>query len=130
MGEYPMRLHKICVDHGCFTGTTKTQGVWVNSEDYIAKFADCFPKYPKKNLVFSRIGVNQKIFRPKNTTIEDDLAKYVRTGDKGKLKDIKKVVTFVGKFADWNGWMLYFMRLMLTKNIQGLGHCCCWQWPP
>merc|ERR1712151_176465 len=64
-------------------------------------FADCFPKYPKKNLVFSRIGVNQKIFRPKNTTIEDDLAKYVRTGDKGKLKDIKKVVTFVGKFADW-----------------------------
>jgi len=99
--DYPMRFLAYCRGHGCFNGTEQTAGIWVNSEDYIEKFADCFPSYPKANLVFSRIGVNQQIFSPKGTTIEKDLPKYVRSGDKRKLTGITKVVTFVGKFADW-----------------------------
>merc|ERR1719436_1993200 len=59
--EYPSRFLKICQNHGCFTGDKWTKGVWVNSEDYIGKFASCFPAYPSKKLVFSRIGVNQEI---------------------------------------------------------------------
>jgi len=99
--EYPMRFLKLCQDHGCFSGTSKTAGVWVNSEDYIGKFAACFPKFPRKNLVFSRIGVNQKIFRPRHTTVESDLARHVRPEDAGRLGAIRRVATFVGKFADW-----------------------------
>jgi len=35
------------------------------------------------------------------TTVEKDLAQHIRDADKHKLKDVKRVVTFVGKFADW-----------------------------
>jgi len=99
--EYPMRFLKICRDHGVFTGDTKTAGIWVNSVDYISKFSDCFPSYPKGKLVFSRIGVNTDIFCPKGTTVAKDLEKHLRDEDKSKLSGIKKIVTFVGKFADW-----------------------------
>merc|ERR1712203_1094620 len=37
---------------------------------------------------------------PKGTSVQD-LDKHLRDTDKGKLSGIKKVVTFVGKFADW-----------------------------
>jgi len=99
--EYPMRFLKVCKDHGVFTGDSKTAGIWVNSEDYISKFVDCFPSYPRGKLLFSRIGVNTSIFCPKGTTVAKDLERHVREDDKGKLVDIKRVVTFVGKFADW-----------------------------
>lgn len=69
--------------------------------DYIGKFLDCFPTYPKTHAVYSQIGVNQKTFCPKGTTVENDLAKHLRDGDKSKLGGVKRVVTFVGKFADW-----------------------------
>jgi len=98
--EYPMRFLKVTQDHGVFNSRKPTKGIWVNSEDYITKFLDCFPKYPKSHVVFSRIGVNQQIFCPKGTTVPD-LEAHLRDGDKGKLGSIKRVVTFVGKFADW-----------------------------
>jgi len=98
--EYPMRFLKVTQDHGVFNSRKPTKGIWVNSEDYITKFLDCFPKYPKSHVVFSRIGVNQQIFCPKGTTVPD-LDAHLRDGDKGKLGSIKRVVTFVGKFADW-----------------------------
>merc|ERR1719476_1246637 len=62
---------------------------------------DCFPTYPRSHAVYSQIGVNQKTFCPKDVTIEKDLAKHLRDEDKSKLGGVKKVVTFVGKFADW-----------------------------
>jgi len=72
----------------------------VNSRDYIGKFLDCFPTYPKDRTVYSQIGVNVKTFRPKGTTVKD-LEKHIKDEDKPKLAGVKKVVTFVGKFADW-----------------------------
>lgn len=99
--EYPMRFLKLTQDHGVFNGTAKTQGIWVNSKDYIGKFLDCFPTYPANRTVYSQIGVNQNTFRPKGTTVAKDLAQHIRDGDKAKLKDVKRVVTFIGKFADW-----------------------------
>jgi len=100
--EYPTRFLPLTQNHGCFNGISSTQGIWVNSEDYIHKFLDCFPSYPKDRLTFSRIGVNQKIFCPKGTNLTD-VAKYIRDGDKEKYEKsgIKRLVTFVGKFADW-----------------------------
>merc|ERR1719247_1157826 len=98
--EYPLRFLPITQGHGVFNGNAKTSGIWVNSEDYIQKFSDCFPDYPKENLVFSRIGVNQKTFRPMGTKVQD-LIKHIREEDKERFKSVKKVVTFVGKFADW-----------------------------
>jgi len=98
--EYPMRFLKITQEHGVFNGGEKTAGIWVNSEDYIGKFSSCFADYPKDHLVFSRIGVNQKTFRPTGAKVPD-LLKYVRPEDQEKFGEIKKVVTFVGKFADW-----------------------------
>ena len=67
--EYPMRFLTKCQGSGVFSGVASTQGVWVNSEDYIGKFLDCFPLYPKQNCVFSQIGVNQKIFCPRGTEV-------------------------------------------------------------
>jgi len=99
--EYPLRFLKLCKEHGVFKGDSRTAGVWVNSQDYIDKFAECFPFYPKKKLVFSRIGVNQHIFRPTGASVAKDLTKYVRAEDRAKLASIERVVTFVGKFADW-----------------------------
>jgi len=98
--EYPVRFLPLVQNHGIFTGRDKTQGIWVNSEDFIKKFLDCFPSYPKDYCVFSRIGVNQSIFCPKGTKIAD-LEKHIRAEDKPKLAGIKRAVTFVGKFADW-----------------------------
>jgi len=98
--EYPLRFLPLCQNHGVFNGDKQCSGIWVNSVDYIGKFSDCFPNYPKSKLLFSRIGVNQKIFQPTGATVED-LGKHVREADTGKLASIKKVVTFVGKFADW-----------------------------
>jgi len=99
--EYPMRFLKVTQEHGVFNGTSKTQGVWVNSKDYVKKFLDCFPTYPAERTVYSQIGVNQITFKPKGTAVETDLAKHVREADKDKLKGVKKIVTFIGKFADW-----------------------------
>jgi len=99
--EYPMRFLKITQDHGVFNGREKTSGIWVNSRDYIDKFIGCFPTYPRSHAVYSQIGVNQKTFCPKGSTVEKDLAKHLRDEDKAKLAGVKKVVTFVGKFADW-----------------------------
>merc|ERR1719356_1701740 len=93
--EYPMRFLKIAQDHGVFNDRKLTKGIWVNSEDYIKKFCDCFTEYPASNVVFSRIGVNQQIFCPKGTKVQD-LEKHLRDSDKGKLGSIKQVVTFVG----------------------------------
>ncbi len=76
--EYPMRFLTKCQGSGVFGGLDSTQGVWVNSEDYIGKFLDCFPQYPKQNCVFSRIGVNQKIFRPRGTEVATQLALVIR----------------------------------------------------
>jgi len=98
--EYPMRFLKVTRDHGVFANTKNTNGIWVNSKDYIDKFLDCFPEYPKARTVYSQIGVNQKTFRPTGATVAD-LAKHVRVEDRHKLSGIKRVVTFVGKFADW-----------------------------
>ena len=80
--EYPMRFLPKCQGSGVFDGLSRTQGVWVNSEDYIGKFLDCFPAYPKQNCVFSRIGVNQKIFCPRGTEVEacQDLADRMSDG--------------------------------------------------
>jgi len=99
--EYPMRFLEITQDHGVFNGTSKTQGVWVNSKDYVGKFLDCFPTYPKDRTEYSQIGVNQNTFRPKGTTVAKDLEQHLRDADKPKMKDVKRVVTFIGKFADW-----------------------------
>jgi len=99
--EYPMRFLKVTQDHGVFNGRDKCSGIWVNSRDYIDKFMECFPTYPRSHAVYSQIGVNQKTFCPKDVTIEKDLAKHLRDEDKSKLGGIKRVVTFVGKFADW-----------------------------
>lgn len=100
--EYPSRFLPLAQDHGCFNGISTTQGIWVNSEDYINKFLDCFGRYPKDRLVFSRIGVSQTIFSPKGTNVTD-VAKYIRDGDKERFDKagIKRLLTFVGKFADW-----------------------------
>jgi len=99
--EYPMRFLKVTQDHGVFDGTGNCSGVWVNSRDYIGKFLDCFPTYPKERTVYSQIGVNQKTFQPKGTNVASDLAPHVQDEDKHRLADVKRVVTFVGKFADW-----------------------------
>eukprot|EP00929_Paragymnodinium_shiwhaense_P076598 TRINITY_DN3939_c0_g1_i7.p1 TRINITY_DN3939_c0_g1~~TRINITY_DN3939_c0_g1_i7.p1 ORF type:complete len:513 (+),score=179.17 TRINITY_DN3939_c0_g1_i7:69-1607(+) len=99
--EYPMRFLPLTQGHGVFNGTTLTQGIWVNSKDYINKFLDCFPEYPRDRTVYSQIGVNQNTFRPKGTSVEKDLAQHIRDADKPKLKDVKRIVTFIGKFADW-----------------------------
>ncbi|CAE7225427.1 mshA [Symbiodinium natans] len=99
--EYPMRFLSVARKSGVFDGISATQGVWVNSEDYIGKFLDCFPEYPKQKCVFSRIGVNQNIFCPRNTQVAVDLAKHLRDEDKAKVASMKRLVTFVGKFADW-----------------------------
>jgi len=98
--EYPLRFLPVTQDHGVFNGLAKTSGIWVNSRDYIDKFLDCFPTYPRTHTVYSQIGVNQKTFSPKGATVQD-LKKHLRAEDQGKLGDIKRVVTFVGKFADW-----------------------------
>jgi len=99
--EYPMRFLPVAQDHGVFNGRSHTSGIWVNSRDYIDKFLDCFPTYPRTHALYSQIGVNQKTFSPKPVTVEKDLAKHLRDADKGKLGGVKRVVTFVGKFADW-----------------------------
>lgn len=99
--EYPMRFWTLTQKHGVFNGTSHTQGVWVNSKDYVDKFLDCFPTYPADRTVYSQIGVNQNTFRPKGTTVAKDLAQHIREEDKPKLRDVKKIVTFIGKFADW-----------------------------
>mmetsp|Transcript_51281 Transcript_51281/g.111300 ORF Transcript_51281/g.111300 Transcript_51281/m.111300 type:complete len:485 (+) Transcript_51281:36-1490(+) len=99
--EYPMRFHKLTLEHGVFTGASKTSGVWVNSKDYVGKFLDCFPEYPAERTKYSQIGVNQNTFRPTGSTVAKDLAKYIREVDKPKLAGVKRTVTFVGKFADW-----------------------------
>jgi len=99
--EYPMRFLTVTRNHGVFNGTSKTSGIWVNSQDYIGKFLDCFPEYPKERTKYSQIGVNQNTFRPKGTTVQADLAQHIRDEDKHKLANVKKIVTFVGKFADW-----------------------------
>lgn len=98
--EYPLRFLTLCQNHGVFNSSERTAGVWVNSEDYIDKFLDCFSSYPKDHCVFSRIGVNTDIFYPKATKISD-LEPLLRQEDKPKLNQIKRAVTFVGKFADW-----------------------------
>merc|ERR1719221_64777 len=99
--EYPLRFLPITQEHGVFNGTAKCSGIWVNSKDYIDKFHDCFPSYPRTHTTYSQIGVNQNTFRPKGTTVAKDLAHHIRDGDKDKLGSVKKIVTFVGKFADW-----------------------------
>eukprot|EP00435_Cladocopium_sp_Y103_P066106 s858_g28.t1 len=99
--EYPMRFLTKCQGSGVFDGLSKTSGVWVNSEDYIGKFLDCFPSYPKERCVFSRIGVNQKTFCNKGSTVAADLAKHLQEEDQPKVASMKRLVTFVGKFADW-----------------------------
>lgn len=99
--EYPMRFLKVTQAHGVFNGTAKTSGVWVNSRDYIDKFLDCFPQYPRENTQYSQIGVNTNTFRPTGSTVEKDLEKHLRDADKSKLEGVKRAVTFVGKFADW-----------------------------
>lgn len=98
--EYPERFLPVTRDHGVFNGREKTSGVWVNSRDYIEKFCHCFPTYPKDHAIYSQIGVNQKVFCPKGTQVQD-LVKYVQEEDKARFADVKRVVTFVGKFADW-----------------------------
>jgi len=98
--EYPMRFLTKVQEHGVFNGNMMTSGVFVNSEDYIGKFLDCFPSYARKNLAFSRIGVNQNIFCPKGLTVKD-MSRHLRAADQNKLAGIKRLVTFVGKFADW-----------------------------
>ena len=39
---------------------------------------DCFPSYPKDRCVFSRIGVNQKTFCNKGSTVATDLVKHLQ----------------------------------------------------
>jgi len=98
--EYPLRFLPLTQEHGVFNGRVSCSGIWVNSEDYIAKFLDCFPTYPKDYCIFSRIGVNQQVFKPTGCTVAG-LDKHLKDDDQGKLSGIKRVVTFVGKFADW-----------------------------
>lgn len=120
--EYPMRFLKLTQEHGVFNGTGHTQGVWVNSKDYIGKFLDCFPTYPANRTVYSQIGVNQNTFRPKGTTVAKDLAQHVRDEDKPKLKDVQKIVTFIGKFADWKRLdAVLYAAVEYEKNNPNLG---------
>merc|ERR1740138_112238 len=40
--EYPMRFLSKVHEHGVFDGSVMTSGIFVNSEDYIGKFLECF----------------------------------------------------------------------------------------
>merc|ERR1712176_544811 len=50
--EYPPRFLKLTQEHGVFSGTSMTAGVWVNSKDYIEKFHSCFETYDKDRCVY------------------------------------------------------------------------------
>jgi len=90
--------------------------------DYIKKFLDCFPSYPKDKVVFSRIGVNQQIFCPKGTTVKHHLGKHVRDDDRGKLLGLERIVTFVGKFADWKRLdVVLYAAAIYENNFPDLG---------
>mmetsp|Transcript_9587 Transcript_9587/g.21377 ORF Transcript_9587/g.21377 Transcript_9587/m.21377 type:complete len:1067 (-) Transcript_9587:225-3425(-) len=131
--EYPLRFLPLAQGHGVFNSLHGCAGVWVNSEDYILKFLDCFGTYPKDRCVFSRIGVNQKIFCPKGTTVEKDLEKYLRPEDKARLSGLglKRVLTFIGKFADWKRLdaVLYAAELY-EKTFPDLGTVVIGSGPP
>lgn len=100
--EYPERFLPLAQKHGVFNSLAKTSGVWVNSKDYIDKFCACFPEYPKSNVVYSQIGVDQQIFKPRPPVegTAHPVGKFVSKGKEG-FDRVKRVVTFVGKFADW-----------------------------
>jgi glycosyltransferase involved in cell wall biosynthesis len=129
--EYPMRFLTYTQKHGVFNGTESCQGIWVNSRDYIGKFLDCFPTYPKDRTVYSQIGVNQNTFRPKGTSVEKDLAQHIREADKPRLKDVKRIVTFVGKFADWKRLdAVLYAAAIYEKDYPDLGTIIVGSGPP
>lgn len=99
--EYPTRFLPLAQKHGVFSGPSRCSGVWVNSQDYVGKFLDCFQEYPKERTVYSQIGVNMGIFRPRGTAVAKDLEEHVREADRPRLAGVRRIVTFVGKFADW-----------------------------
>jgi len=69
----------------------------------VKKFCDLFTEYPKDRVIYSQIGVNQKVFKPTASKVETDLAKHIKDEDKARFASagVKRIVTFVGKFADW-----------------------------
>lgn len=101
--EYPERFLPLVLKHNVFQGNSATAGVWVNSQDFVKKFQDIFTQYPAQKVIYSQIGVNQKIFRATGSKVADDLAKYIKAEDKARFDGagVKRIITFVGKFADW-----------------------------
>merc|ERR1719411_210090 len=80
--EYPERFLPVTFNHGVFKGCELTRGIWVNSQDFVKKFCDLFTKYPKDRVIYSQIGVNQKVFKPTASKVETDLAKHIKDEDK------------------------------------------------
>eukprot|EP00933_Yihiella_yeosuensis_P016143 TRINITY_DN1389_c3_g1_i6.p1 TRINITY_DN1389_c3_g1~~TRINITY_DN1389_c3_g1_i6.p1 ORF type:complete len:507 (-),score=130.52 TRINITY_DN1389_c3_g1_i6:237-1664(-) len=129
--EYPERFLKLTQEHGVFNGTGMTSGVWVNSKDYIEKFASCFESYDMTRAVYSQIGVNQKTFCPKPVTIDKDVVPELRDADKKRFEGIKRIVTFVGKFADWKRLdAVLYAAAEYEKKFEDLGTIIIGSGPP
>jgi len=122
--EYPMRFLHLAQSHGVFNSLQGCAGAWAISQDYIQKFTACFPAYPEDNLVFSRVGVDQLLYRPKGTTVEADLARHLREGDRERFAaaGVKRVVIFVGEFVDWKRLdVLLYAAEQYEKNFADMG---------
>lgn len=101
--EYPMRFKSMMEEKKVFEDVAAVVTI---SEDNKKMFLGHFPNFPPEKIFVSMNGYNPLIFYPYPDSLEEGLKHFKTKPYEGEPQAIpgekyKRMVTFVGKFADW-----------------------------
>jgi len=106
--EFPMRFHKMISDEKLFNDTTNgVNACFVISAEQKDGIKEIFPTFPQERVIVAPNGINVEKFRPREKTMTQVIVEQTREilwpspPAEGDCSKYKRMVTFVGKAAEW-----------------------------
>jgi len=106
---FPMRFHKMIMEEKLFDDQVDgVNACFVISAEQKGGIAEIFPMFPQDRVIVAPNGINVEKFKPQPKTLDEVVLAQTRTiiwpaapPSEEDVKKYKRVVAFVGKFAEW-----------------------------
>merc|ERR1711865_694850 len=106
---FPMRFHKMIMEEKLFEDQENgVNACFVISAEQKGGIAEIFPAFPQDRVIVAPNGINVEKFKPQPKTLDEVILAQTRTiiwpaapPSEEDVKKYKRVVAFVGKFAEW-----------------------------
>jgi fructose-bisphosphate aldolase class II len=106
--EFPMRFHKMMCEENLFNDIENgINACFVISAEQAGGITEIFPSFPQDRIIVAPNGINVEKFKPREKNLLQVLTEQTReilwpaVPAEADLKKYTKVVSFVGKFAEW-----------------------------